>query len=142
MTAAAALAHPGTLSGVGARRPQTRHLHVLPVRAGSRDSTESCRAEPGSTRSGTLHLTRRGRLAVTLSTLAVLALLPVILLTLVVPADAGAEVIVRPGQTLSQLAATHLPEMTQDVAIVQIQRVNGLSSSQLQAGQVLQLPNP
>ena len=141
MTAAAALSYPGTLSGGRARRPQPRHLQLVPVRAGSHKSAGPHQGAGRCPRSGTVRLTRRGRLAVTLSMLAVLALLPVILLTLVVPADARGEVIVRPGQTLSELAATHLPEMPQDAAIVQIQRVNGLSSSQLQAGQVLQLPS-
>lgn len=142
MTAAAALSHPGSLCGGAARLPQPPHLHLVPGRAGSDASAESLQSAGRRPRSGTVHLTRRGRLAMTLSMLAVLALLPVILLSLVVPADAGGEVTVRPGQTLSELAATHLPEVPHDVAIVQIQRANGLSSSQLQAGQVLQLPNP
>lgn len=138
---AAALSHPGTLSGGGPGHPARRHLRPVPERARPVQGARP-RQVADSRSCGAVRLTRRGRLAVTLSTLAVIALLPAILLTLVAPADAGGEVIVRSGQTLSQLAAAHLPEMAPDQAIVAIQRANGLSSSQVQTGQVLQIPSP
>lgn len=49
-------------------------------------------------------------------------------------------VTVAPGQTLSQVAAHELPQLPVDEAAAQIQLVNGLSSSQVHAGQQLAIP--
>lgn len=56
-----------------------------------------------------------------------------------VPADAP-RVTVMQGQTLSEIAATHLPQVDLNNAIVELQIANGLSSDQVHAGQSLVIP--
>lgn len=50
-------------------------------------------------------------------------------------------VTVTPGQTLSQVAVHELPQLPVDEAVAQIQLANGLSSSQVHAGQQLAIPS-
>lgn len=49
-------------------------------------------------------------------------------------------VTVAPGQTLSEVAARHLPDLPRGTAVSQIQRANGLSSMHVSAGQQLTIP--
>lgn len=90
-----------------------------------------------------LTLTRRARLLMTLTAAA--ALVAVIAAALgVFPAMAagGHTVVVQPGQTLSHVAVAELPELPMDRAIVQIQLANEMNSLDVQAGTVLQIPQP
>ncbi|MGB7449217.1 MAG: LysM peptidoglycan-binding domain-containing protein [Ornithinimicrobium sp.] len=106
-----------------------RHLRLVPTST----SPEAAGVRP-------LRITRRGRLAVTLSvTLAVVAAL-FAATVMMGPASASSEVVVRPGQTLSEIAATHLPHLPLDRAIVTVQQENQLNTLQLQAGQTLVIP--
>ena len=56
--------------------------------------------------------------------------------------EVGPEATVQPGDTLSQLALTYLPELPVDRAIVQIQLANELNSLQVMAGTELEIPAP
>lgn len=126
MSAAAALQDPTALPWDG--QPRRGHLRLVPS------------PTSGSTGPAPVRLTRRGRLSVTLSTLLALVV-AVFALLAVLPADAGSEIVVQPGQTLSEIAVTHLPELTVDRAMVQIQRANGMNTGQVQAGQTLVIPS-
>jgi LysM repeat protein len=126
MSAAAAVPGPTLL---GDRRPRRTHLHLVPPVGTS--------VAGGDT---SLRLTRRGRLAVTLSMLVTLTVSLLAVLLAVLPADAGREVVVRPGQTLSEIAVAQLPGLTPDRAMVSIQRANGMNTAQVQAGQTLVIP--
>jgi predicted Zn-dependent protease len=80
-------------------------------------------------------LTRRGRLVITL----------VATVAVATSVDAAAPQIdhattVSAGQTLSQVAATQLPSLPINNAVARIQLVNGLSTSQVHAGQLLLIP--
>lgn len=87
-------------------------------------------------------LTRRGRLVSALLAAVAVATLAVVLATSV---DAAAPQIdhattVLSGQTLSEVAATQLPSVPIHNAVAWIQLANGLSSSQVHAGQSLLIP--
>ena len=89
-----------------------------------------------------IRFTRRGRLVVTLMAAVAVATLAVVLATSV---DAAAPLIdhatiVSAGQTLSEVAATQLPSLPIQDAVARIQLVNGLNTSQVQAGQSLLIP--
>lgn len=89
-----------------------------------------------------IRLTRRGRLVGTLLAAIAVATLAVVLATSV---DAAAPQIdhattVLSGQTLSEVAATQLPSLPINNAVARIQLANGLSSSQVHAGQSLLIP--
>lgn len=88
-----------------------------------------------------LRLTRAGRLAITMTVLAAAVALAVTLLS----GGASATVIdhsttVQPGQTLSEVAASQLPELRVADAVARIQLVNNLASDQVHAGQTLLIP--
>lgn len=89
-----------------------------------------------------MRITRRGRLAVTGTVTLLLALGLAAIVGSVLPAGASTveTVVVQPGQTLSQVAATELPGMPLDAAIVQIQLANEMNTLQVQAGQTLEIP--
>lgn len=111
-------------------RPRGGHLSLVP-------------ALPDDQPAAALRLTRRGRLAVTI-TVSTLVLVMVASLTGMLPAfGAGADttVTVEPGQTLSQIAATELPELPLSTAVTQIQLANRLNTDQVAAGQVLTIPD-
>lgn len=103
-----------------------RHLRVVPAIAPV--------AEHG------VRITRRGRLAVTLTILSALAV-----------AGAGAasggganaefSVVVNAGQTLSEIAAAELPGLPIGDAVARLQVANNLSSPQVEVGQVLIVPS-
>ena len=89
-----------------------------------------------------IRFTRRGRLVVTLMATVAVAALAVVLATSV---DAAAPLIdhattVSAGQTLSEVAATQLPSLPIQDAVARVQLVNGLNTSQVQAGQSLLIP--
>ncbi len=87
-----------------------------------------------------LRLTRRGRLTITLSAICTLLAMTALAIALVSPASGAGEVVVRPGQTLSEIAATHRPDLPLDRAIVQIQLRNNMNTAHVQAGQTISLP--
>lgn len=99
-------------------------------------------AAPARPPARALRVTRRGRLAISLGVSTVVLALVVVMSGLL-PAGASAPErlhTVAPGQTLSQVAATMLPEVPLDRAIVQLQLANGLNTLQVQAGQQLVIP--
>lgn len=101
------------------------------------------RAAVSQRQPGRMTLTRRGRLAVTMTVATVLVLAVVAALGMLpATASAGHTVTVQPGDTLSQLAVTYLPELPVDRAIVQIQLANELNSLQVMAGTELEIPAP
>ena len=89
-----------------------------------------------------VRMTRRGRLV--RSGLAVAAAL-VITWTIVGAVAAGAAaphlVTVTRGQTLSEIAAQQLPELPVHDGVVAIQLANGMSATDIHAGQVLTVPD-
>lgn len=90
-------------------------------------------------------LTRRGRLVRSLTLVATVLVLALLVGGALGTADAaapGETVTVRPGDTLSQIAATELPGVPLDQAVVRIQHANGLNSLHVQAGQELVIPQP
>ncbi len=114
-------------AGEPARREHRSHLVLVPSGA----------AATG----GGLRLTRRGRLA--------LAALFVVLAIAVggfaisgpsVPAPVTHTVTVRPGQTLSGLAATELPGLSLGEAMAAIRVANQLNTTTITAGQTLVIP--
>lgn len=89
-----------------------------------------------------IRLSRRGRLA---RTVGLLATAMVLAWALVSTVTAGASalrntVTVEAGQTLSAIAARELPDIPVREAVARIQLANGLSSSDVHVGQVLQIP--
>lgn len=121
------------LEPVPARRRQRDHLRLVPAEATDRSAGAR----------GALTLTRRGRLAVTL-TVATVVVLAAIAAFGLFPASAGGghTVTVEPGQTLSAIAVTHLPDLPMDRAIVQIQLANQMNTQHVQAGMELEIPQP
>lgn len=122
------------LEPVPARRRQRDHLRLVPP-------AEATPASAGAR--GALTLTRRGRLAITL-TVATVVVLAAIAAFGLFPASAGGghTVTVEPGQTLSAIAVTHLPDLPMDRAIVQIQLANQMNTLHIQAGMELEIPQP
>lgn len=118
-----------------AERTPRRRDHLRVVRPGE---TAPAVEAPAA---GRLTITRRGRLAVTLS-VATLLVLTVVAAAGLFPAaaDGSGTVVVQPGQTLSQIAVTELPELPLDRAIVQLQLTNNLNSLDIQAGTELVIP--
>ncbi|MGB3257209.1 MAG: LysM peptidoglycan-binding domain-containing protein [Ornithinimicrobium sp.] len=108
--------------------PTGRHLRLVPAL--------EVRTEPRPR----LHITRRGRLVATMSVMVALAAVAAITLTMVLPASGAREVVVQSGQTLSQIAASELPGVPLDRAIMDLQLANDMSSLHVQSGQTLQLP--
>lgn len=91
-----------------------------------------------STRS---RLTRRGRLSITVAlTIAALALASTMVLSGGAANATSQEIVVQADQTLSQIAAAELPNTRLDMAIVDIQLANNMSSDQVAAGQTLVIP--
>ena len=89
-------------------------------------------------------ITRRGRLAVTLLvTVAVVVLATSLASAVASPSGVGQPAVtVRPGQTLSEVAAAQLPQLPVRQGVVQLQLANDLTSLQVHAGQVLVVPAP
>lgn len=120
-------------AGAGRRQSDPTALrrggHLRVVAEGER------RARPAA-----LRITRRGRLALTGTVALVLALALASLLSALSPAGATSAVVVEPGMTLSQIAAEELPDLPLDRAMVDIQRANRLSTTQVAVGQELVIP--
>lgn len=123
--------HVGAPIGAPAARPaRSRHLVSVPT-------GESVAAQA----KGGLRLTRRGRLAMTTTTLAVATV-----------AGAGMafggsgggapEVTVEQGQTLGSIAEAEMSGVPTREAVMQLQVANGLTSSHVHSGQTLTIPTP
>lgn len=117
----------GTMRGPGAR-----HLRLVAP-------DQTARPVP---RPAPMRVTRRGRLAITCTVTLLLVLAVGGLAGAVIPGGEAEMVTVLPGQTLSHIAAAELPDLPLDRAIVELQLANSLSSSQVQAGQTLVIPEP
>ena len=116
-----------------AGRARSRHLTVVAVPAGVAPT-------------GTLHLTRRGRLVITVVVAVLLAAVAVIGARAAWASASAStvsgqtqQVTVLPGQTLWGIASTTTDGDPRD-AIIEIRELNGLPDSQVFAGQVLQIP--
>ena len=111
-----------------ATRPQ---LRLVPT-----GDAVDCRPAPR------LRLTRRGRLSITLTVLAVATWVAFLL----APGPSVREltidhaVTVSAGQTLSEVAEAQLPKLPVSQGIVQIQLANNLSTTDVHAGQSLLIP--
>ncbi len=116
---------------------RSRHLVAVPAAA-----------RPSEPPVGHLRLTRRGRLAITLVVAVLLAAVAVVgaRAAWAAPASAPASapatatVTVLPGQTLWQIAGSAAPGSDPRDAILEIRELNGLTGSQVFAGQVLTVP--
>ncbi len=123
---------------VAAPRPR-RHLRVVTP---GETAPRPARAVAPRRRRGMV-LTRRGRLAVTLTVASALVVAAVVVVGLLPVAAGGtATIVVQPGQTLSEIATTQLPQLPVDRAIVEIQLANELNSLHIPAGVQLQIPRP
>ncbi len=111
---------------VAARRPQ------LVVLSGG--------GEGGAAAGGALRITRRGRLALLALAVAGAATFGLTGLTGAGAAQAPQVVTVAPGQTLSEIAASQLPDLSVGNGIVAIQLENRLSTAQVSVGQQLVIP--
>lgn len=98
-------------------------------------------AQERAPRQEQLHITRRGRLALTATVALVLVLALAGLLGTLSPAGASTAVVVEPGMTLSQIAADQLPGLPLSQAVTDIQRANKLSTTDIAAGQTLVIPS-
>lgn len=117
------------IDGAGRRRNHLRLVQPGEVRPATEQGTHA------------MVLTRRGRLALTLTVATVVVLAIAAILGMLPAAASGSHtVVVQPGQTLSQIAVTELPELPMDRAIVQIQLANQMNSLDVQAGTTLQIP--
>ena len=101
-----------------------------------------CGDEVVTRRPAPLKLTRAGRLAITLTVLLTALAIAVAAFS----GDASASGIdhstsVRPGQTLSEVAAEQLPALPIADAIARIQVANNLTSTDVHAGQDLLIPS-
>ena len=121
--------HPADLGTIGVPAPRRPQLVVLPGGG-----------EGGAAPAPALRITRRGRLALTALVLAALAALGVNALAGAGAAEPLTVVTVAPGQTLSEIAAVQLPDLSVGNGIVAIQIENELNSAQVSAGQRLVIP--
>ncbi len=124
---------PAMVSPFGGRGQQdrTRHLSAVPARPQSADAP--------------LALTRRGRLAITLLATVVLVGGGVIGAQSALAGDGAtsagtATVVVQPGESLWSIAGDAVPGADRRDVIIDIQQLNGLSTSQVSAGQSLIVP--
>ncbi len=116
------------------------HAPALPTRPRLTLIEGGGAAEPAGTG---LSLTRRGRLV--LLVLVALAVAAVVVLAGIGGAGAAQPdrtVTVLPGQTLSEVAAAELPELSISEGIVALQLANSLNTAQVSAGQELVVPRP
>lgn len=114
------------------------HLVLVPTGpAAVRAAREARGSEPP------MRLTAFGRLVVSLLAAITLALLLSTFAGSLASASGEAkEITVRAGQTLSGIAAEHLPQLSIPDAVVELQLLNGLSSSHIHVGQTLRIPSP
>jgi LysM repeat protein len=128
---------PVATSPTTAWEPRQRaHLVLVPTGPAARGSVAP--QEPVAMR-----LTSFGRLVVSVLAAAALALLLSAFAGSLASASGEAkEITVQAGQTLSEIAAKHLPDLSVRDAVVELQILNGLSTSQIHAGQTLRVPSP
>lgn len=119
---------PADLRYAGDAAPRHPHLVVLP--GGGR----------GSSLAGPARITRRGRLALVGLVLVLAAAFGFVGLRGAGAVHAPHIVTVGAGQTLSEVAATELPDLSVSSAIVAIQIENRLNTAQVSAGQQLVIP--
>lgn len=119
----------------------TGRPHLVLVPTGAEAVREARRARTAS--EPPMRLTTFGRLVLSLLAAALLALLLSAFAGSLASASGEAkEITVRAGQTLSGIAAEHLPDLPIPDAVVELQLLNGLSSSHVHAGQTLRIPTP
>lgn len=90
-----------------------------------------------------LRLTTLGRLVRSLVLFGVLALIALMKWLPVIDADqlgVDHHAVVLPGQTLTQIAAEHLPQLPVREAVVRLQLANNLSAPEVTTGQTLSIP--
>ncbi|HIZ97746.1 MAG TPA: LysM peptidoglycan-binding domain-containing protein [Candidatus Janibacter merdipullorum] len=125
-------AAPGHGSPIGApasRSARSRHLVSVPTGEAVRPRVTG------------LRITRRGRLAMTTTTLAVASIAGAGMAFGGPGADAP-EVTVERGQTLSSIAEAEMAGVPTHEAVTQIQVANDLTSSHVHVGQTLTIPTP
>lgn len=129
--------HPPILE----RDDRRAHLVLLPT---GRDAVRAARAARAAAQpEPPLRLTRLGRFVVALLIATAVAVLGVGLAgQLATASSAPRPVTVVSGDTLSEIAARELPGLPIADAVIEIQLANGLSSSQVHAGQTLLVPTP
>ena len=129
MTALATQPRIGSTLGAPAARPaRTRHLVSVPTGD----------AVPAMAKGG-LRLTRRGRLSLTIATVA-LASVTGVGVAFGGSAPTTERVVVEPGQTLTSIAEAEMDGVATRQAITQIQMANELATSHVHAGQTLVIP--
>jgi LysM repeat protein len=127
-----------TLTPRGVDEPGRPHLVLVPTGAEAVRAAQEARTSPPQ-----LRLTAFGRLVVSLLAAITLALLLSTFAGSLASASGEAkEITVRAGQTLSGIAAEHLPALSIPDAVVELQLLNGLSSSNIHVGQTLRIPAP
>jgi LysM repeat protein len=90
---------------------------------------------------GVVRLNRRGRLVRTVGAVALAGALGWTVTSAMAGAASSAHTVtVEAGQTLSAVAARELPDLPAREGVARLQLANGLSSSDVHAGQVLQIP--
>lgn len=115
--------------------PERPHLVLVPTGAAA--------VRVARARQPKMRLTKFGRLVVSLFVSVVLVALVTAFAGSLASASAEVELItVRAGQTLSGIAAEHLPELATRDAVVELQIFNNLSTDQIHAGQTLRIPAP
>lgn len=120
----------------GARMRQSRHLALVPASPVAAVESQSV----------TLRLTRRGRLAVTTMVASALVLGGAVgaqqaMAESQATARPTQTLTVEPGQSLWSIAVAAVPDADPRDVILDIQRLNDLSTSQLVAGQALVVPS-
>ena len=120
---------PADLGYAGAPAPRRPQLVVLPGGGAGGDAPV-----------GAVRITRRGRLALLALALATAGVLGLTGLSGAGAAEPLTVVTVAPGQTLSEIAAAQLPDLSVSNGIVAIQVANELNSAQVSAGQHLVIP--
>ena len=127
-------------AGVG--RPGARHLRAVPTGAGVR----GVEAGAPTTSSEALRLTRRGRLALWLATLLLVAVAAVIGTRMAMAAPVAAApvvastVTVAAGETLSDIALREFPALPIREGMAQIRLANNMSTTAVSAGEQLVIP--
>lgn len=120
---------PADLGYAGPSAPRRPHLVVLPGGG-----------QGGAAVTGGVRITRRGRLALVALVVALAAVLGMVGLRGAGAAEPARTVTVGAGQTLSEVAAAELPDLSISQGILAIQLANSLSTAQVSAGQELVIP--
>ena len=119
---------PEEIGYAGASGPRRPHLVLLPGGAGEAAPT------------GPLRLTRRGRVVLVALALVLAMGLGLVGLRAAGAAEAPRVVTVEAGQTLSEVAATELPDLSISDGVLAIQLENRMTTAQVGAGQQLVIP--